>query len=124
MGDVVYAFVQLPFGCAPACWVFTKPIKVMVAFWRGFGLKTLSYIDDGLAAAASKVEAKVFSDLVIDTLVRCGWIVNWAKSSFEPSQREELFDYQANTALPAGKLDHKGIHLYNAPTHLFHIRVL
>ena len=67
---VVYTFVQLPFGCAPACWVFTKLIKVMVAFWRGFGLKILSYIDDGLAGAASKAEAKVFSDLVIDTLVK------------------------------------------------------
>ena len=63
---VVYTFVQLPFGCAPACWVFTKLIKVMVAFWRGFGLKILSYIDDGLGGAASEAEAKVFSDLVID----------------------------------------------------------
>ena len=59
---VVYTFVQLPFGCAPACWVFTKLIKVMVAFWRGFGLKILSYIDDGLGGAASEAEAKVFSD--------------------------------------------------------------
>ena len=81
----VYAFVQLPFGCAPACWVFTKLIKVMDAFWSGFGLKVLSYIDDGLGGAASnsEAEAEVFSDLVIDTLVKCGWIVNWAKSSFD-----------------------------------------
>ena len=101
---VIYTFVQLPFGCAPACWVFTKLIKVMVAFWRGSGLKILSYIDDGLAGAASEAEAKAFSDLVIDTLVRCGWIVNWAKSSFEPSQREEFIGYQVSTALPAGSI--------------------
>ena len=67
-GGVVYAFVQLPFGCAPACWVFTKLIKVMVASWRGFGLKILAYIDDGLAGAASKAEAKMFSDLVIEVI--------------------------------------------------------
>ena len=79
---VVYTFVQLPFGCAPARWMFTKLITVMVAFWRGFGLKILSYTDDGLTGAASKAKVQVFSDLVIDTLVKCGWIVNWAKSSF------------------------------------------
>ena len=40
----------------------------------------------------------MFSDLVIDTLVKCGWIVNWAKSSFEPSKREEFIGYQVSTA--------------------------
>ena len=57
---VVYASVHLPFGCAPACWVFTKLIKVMVAFWMGCGLKVLSYIDDGLGGAASEAEARTF----------------------------------------------------------------
>ena len=46
----------------------------------------------------------MFSDLVIDTLVKCGWIVNWAKSSFEPSEREEFIGYQVSTALPAGSI--------------------
>ena len=68
--------------------MFTKLIKVVVAFWRGFGLKILSYIDDGLGGAASEAEAKVFSDLVIDTLTKCGTIVNQAKSSFDPSQSD------------------------------------
>ena len=67
-------------------------------------MKFLSYIDDGLVGSASKAEAEVFSDLVTDTLVRCGWIVNWAKSSFEPSQREGFIGYQVNTALSAGSI--------------------
>ena len=70
---VVYAFVQLPFGCAPACWVFTKMIKVMVAYWRGSGHKVISYIDDGLGGAGSERGAQVFSDLVVSTLTGCGW---------------------------------------------------
>ena len=49
---------------------------------RGFGLQIVSYTGDGLGGVASEVEAKVFSDLVIDTLVNCGWIVNLAKPSF------------------------------------------
>ena len=55
---VILTFVQLPFGCAPACWVFTKLIKVMVRHWRSLGFKVLSYIDDGLGGAGSRVEAQ------------------------------------------------------------------
>ena len=57
-----------------------------------------------MAGAASKAESKVFSDLVIDTLVKCGWIVNWAKSGFEPCHREEFIGYQVSTALSAGSI--------------------
>ena len=102
---VVYTFVQLPFGCAPACWVFTKMIKVMIAYWRGLGHKVISYIDDGLAGAGSEGEAQAFSDLVVSTLTGCGWRVNWKKSSLVPSQREEFIGYQVSTALPAGSIE-------------------
>ena len=46
----------------------------------------------------------MFSGLVIDTLVKCGWIVNWAKSSFELSQREGFTGYRVSTTLPAGSI--------------------
>ena len=84
--------------------MFTKLIKVMVAFLRGFGQKSLSYIGDGLGGDASEAKAKVFSDLIIDTFVKCGWIANWAKSSFKPSRREEFIGYQVITARPAGSI--------------------
>ena len=42
---------------------------------------------------------------MIDTqTIKCGWIVNWAKSSFDPSQSEEFIGYQVSTALPAGSI--------------------
>ena len=47
----VYYFRMMPFGLAPACWVFTKIIRVLVDYWRSQGLACLSYIDDGVGAA-------------------------------------------------------------------------
>ena len=44
----IYYFVVLTFGCASACWVFTTVIDVLIAACIAFGLKCLSYIDDGL----------------------------------------------------------------------------
>ena len=37
-------------------------------------------------------------------MAKCGWIVNWSKSSFDPSQSEEFIGYQVSTALPAGSI--------------------
>ena len=52
-----YCFVVLPFGCAPVCWVFTTVIDVSIAACRDFGLKCLSYIDDGLGGDRPLAEA-------------------------------------------------------------------
>ena len=41
---------------------------------------------------------------MIDTLTKSGWIVNWAKYSFDPSQYEEFIAYQVSTDLPAGSI--------------------
>ena len=54
---VTYFFAVLPFGCAPACWVFTKVVGVLVAACRARGLKCLAYIDDGLGGAQPLSEA-------------------------------------------------------------------
>ena len=65
---VIYHFAVLPFGCAPACWVFTTVIDVLIATCRAFGLKCLSYIDDGLGGAQPMAEAVRMSGMVRDTV--------------------------------------------------------
>ena len=35
----IYHFVVLPFGCAPACWVFTVVIGVLISVCKAFGFK-------------------------------------------------------------------------------------
>ena len=59
-GGKLYYFRMMPFGLAPACWVFTKIIRVLVDYWRSQGLACLSYIDDGIGGSKGKVEALFF----------------------------------------------------------------
>lgn len=85
---VVYYFAVLPFGASPACWVFTKVMKVLVRFWRSRGLKVMHYIDDGLGGAQPLGLALSHRDLVVWTLeqLQAGWLLNYPKSHLTPSK--------------------------------------
>lgn len=102
-GRTLY-FRCMPFGLAPACWVFTKLIRVLVDYWRVRGLACLSYIDDGAAGAHSKARALFFRNMVIETLLGAGWFVNWEKSDWTLSQCLEFIGFQFSTASPGGWL--------------------
>jgi hypothetical protein len=88
---LTYYFGQMPFGLAPACWVFTRMMGVAIDHLRMQGLKVLSYIDDGLAAASPISEASRLRRLAVDTLVGCGWLINWPKSDLNLSQSDKEF---------------------------------
>ena len=52
---VVYDYLVLPFGLAPACYIFTKFLKPVVRKWRDLGIVGLQYLDDtGLVSASQK----------------------------------------------------------------------
>ena len=89
-GRILY-FGQMPFGLAPACWVFTRMMRVAVDHMRLQGLKVLAYIDDGLAGAQPKSEASRLRQMTVDTLLGCGWLINWPKSDLNLSQRDKEF---------------------------------
>ena len=52
-----YVFGALPFGLVTACYLFTKLLQPLVKSWRSQGLRTVVYLDDGIAAVESKLEA-------------------------------------------------------------------
>jgi hypothetical protein len=96
-GEILF-FAVMPFGLAPACWVFTKMMRVSVNHMRLMGLKVLAYIDDGLGAAQPLARAKRLRDLAVRTLQDCGWMINWAKSDFKLSMcKKEFIGYQVTT---------------------------
>ena len=97
-----YRFAVLPFGCAPACWVFTCVIDVLVATCRAFGLKCLSYIDDGLGGAQPLAEAVRLSGKVKDLFTDAGFALNVAKSHFDPEHEQEFIGYLVNCSLHWG----------------------
>jgi hypothetical protein len=103
-GQILF-FAVMPFGLAPACWVFTKMMRVYVNHLRLQGLKVLAYIDDGLAAAQPLSEAERLRKLTLDTLIGCVLMINWIKSDLELSQtRKEFIGYRIST-IGAGCLE-------------------
>lgn len=108
----IYHFAVLPFGCAPACWVFTTVINVLITTCRAFGLKCLSYIDDGLGGAQPLAEAVRMSCMVRTLFTDAGFALNIAKSHFEPAHEQEFIGYLVNCSLHWG-LGHIG---YISPT--------
>jgi hypothetical protein len=108
----IYHFAVLPFGCAPACWAFTTVIDVLIAACRAFGLKCLSYIDDGLGGAKPLAEAVRMSGMVRTLFTDAGFALNIAKSHFDPAPEQEFIGYLVNCSLHWG-LGHIG---YLSPT--------
>ena len=106
-GDKIryFQFTVLVFGLSPASYVFTKITRPLTKRWRSQGIKSVTYIDDGIAADSTKeLTGKVESDLK-----RAGFSINWEKSSFSPRQKGEwlgtIIDTRAMTfSVPAEKI--------------------
>ena len=43
-----FQFKVLPFGLALACYVFTKVMRPLIKRWRGMGIRSVLYLDDGI----------------------------------------------------------------------------
>lgn len=93
----LYYFAVMPFGLAPACWVFTKLVRVPMSFMRKQGLKCLGYIDDGLAGHALFSEAMRLKNMTLAVFEGCGWSVNYPKSSLELTHVKEFIGFLIDT---------------------------
>jgi hypothetical protein len=85
-----YVFTQLPFGLAPACYVFTMVTRQLTKSWRARGYCLVHYINDFFFACRSsaefaRVQASVLGDLAAAGLVvskekcqlKCGHVVKF-----------------------------------------------
>ena len=54
----VFEFTSLPFGLAPAPFVFTKLLRPVAAFLRSMGIRIMIYLDDILVMAPSPEDAE------------------------------------------------------------------
>ena len=95
--DCLYEFRTLAFGLGPAPYVFTKLMKVPVAFLRRLGFLLIIYLDDMLITARSRAEAIRSRDSVIFLLENLGFTINWEKSMTEPSHIAEFLGMIVNT---------------------------
>ena len=81
-----YVFLVLPFGLNIACYVFTKILRPFVKKWRSRGYKSIIYIDDGISGMSSEDKASLAASYIKTDLQSAGWVINVAKSNFNPTQ--------------------------------------
>jgi hypothetical protein len=85
----IFEFSCLAFGLAPAPRIFTKILKVVMAFVRKQGVRLVIYLDDILIINESREGALADLKLVVELLQDLGFILNVEKSLFEPTQSIE-----------------------------------
>jgi hypothetical protein len=99
----------MAFGLAPAPRIFTKLLKVVVAFLRKRGIRLVLYLDDFLIM--NETEEGLRSDLktTLGILESLGFLINWDKSTTIPSKCIEYLGMIEDSerlffSLPAAKV--------------------
>ena len=81
-----FCFTVLPFGLSSAPYIFTKCLRPLVKFWRFNGIKIVVFLDDGCGKGKSLLTAKGHSLFVQTSLGNAGFVANFTKSLWEPTQ--------------------------------------
>jgi hypothetical protein len=107
--EETFEFLSLCFGLSSAPWIFTRLTKPMVKQLRLEGIRLVIYLDDLLVMASSPELLRQHLRRVLQLLISLGWVINWAKSELEPSQRRTFLgaslDSQTMTvSLPPEKI--------------------
>jgi len=61
-----FQFAVLPFGLTSACYAFTKILRHFISKWRGVGIKSVIYLDDGINGHTSYDKAKYACKFVVN----------------------------------------------------------
>ena len=82
-----FVFTVMPFCLYTACYAFAKFMRPLVKYWRGRGLCTVLYLDDGIVAVRGKESADRETYQVRQDLAKAGLIANEAKSQWTPVKK-------------------------------------
>ena len=81
-----YEFRVLCFGMSCAPLIFTKLLKVPIAFLRKLAIRVVIYLDDLILFGRTRKEAEEARDLAMLLLTRLGFTLNLKKSIIVPTQ--------------------------------------
>jgi len=81
-----FIFNVLPFGLNSVCFVFTKLLRPFTKKWRGEGIKSVIFIDDGICGSSFEF-TKEIATLMLSDLRNAGWLVNFEKKLFDTLTR-------------------------------------
>ena len=82
-----YQFRALPFGLAPAPYVFSRTVKAVVKHCPRMCMRLHSYLGDWLQPSRSRVMSMFHRGQLLSTVLSLGFVPNWDKSELVPSQR-------------------------------------
>ena len=93
-----YRYKVLPNGIAVGPHFFVQMTKSISGYLRCNGIHIVIYIDDSLIIADSAERARRDCEFVIDTFKKCGFSINWDKSSLQPSTTVEFLGFMLDSA--------------------------
>ena len=88
-----YMYIVMPFGLAEVPRKFTKAVKVVLTFIRGFGIVLFMYIDDAWIYGLKYEQCWQNTLFTARTLVKVGFLINMKKSVWIPSQIIEFLGF-------------------------------
>ena len=81
-----FVFRAICQGTSQSSFVFDRLLKPVLRHWRRNSTGgSVIYVDDGLGASPSNGLAKTSRDVIIETSIKAGFIVNWKKCVLDPS---------------------------------------
>lgn len=98
-----YVWRVLPFGLAPACWVFTKLMRELVGHWRRKGVRLIHYLDDLLFAVQPDTGGgtrrfRTTQQSVLADIRAAGLSVSEDKLELDPATRRKFLGFIIDSA--------------------------
>ena len=91
-----YKWCRLPFGCCVSPYFFCKTLKPIITFLRSKGIRVSVYVDDFILAAETDL-IENHKNVLLDTLLKLGIVVNFDKSNLDPTTCKEYIGYIIST---------------------------
>ena len=86
VGGRIYCFTHLPFGVAPACFIYTMIKQEIYRPLRRIGLRLVALIDDQMSIQQGRARTNCQSDATCRLLASLGWILSLNKCQLEADQ--------------------------------------
>ena len=85
--NIYYQFTCLPQGLSSAPRIFTKVVRVVLTYLRGYGIRIAAWIDDFIMMSSSRSLCQDHAFRTVRTFEELGFVPNIDKSQLVPTQR-------------------------------------
>lgn len=86
VGGKLYCFTHMPFGIAPACFIYSTIKQEIFRPLREWGLRLVFYIDDQISLQRGRGRAAMHSQWLCKLLASLGFILSVPKCQMDPAE--------------------------------------